>query len=92
MAQRPLRQLVIGSAIGHIAGVFSAIGTALFYLTLESEGRLLAFAAAVLLALMMIIEGVYHAVYTLFFAFSSQIADEPIRDALISLVRSLRCM
>lgn len=89
MAQRPLGQLVIGGAIGPIAALFSAIGMGLFYLTLESGNRPLASTVAVLLAVMMLIGGSYHAVYSCF-GFASKVADGTVREMLITQVASLR--
>jgi hypothetical protein len=89
MAHRPLVQLVIGGALGPIAALFSAIGVGLFYVALEPGSRPLAYAVGVLLAVMMLIGGAYHAVYTVF-GFASKVADESVRETLITQVTSLR--
>lgn len=89
MAQRPVRQLVIGGALGPVAALLSAVGMGLFYLTLRGGSQRLALASALLLAVMMLIGGSYHAVYTVF-GFTSRIADASPRDTLFAQVKSLR--
>jgi hypothetical protein len=89
MAQRPSMQLVIGGALGPSAAILSAVGMGVFYLTLQSASRSLAGTTAILLAVMMLIGGSYHAVYTVF-GFAAKIADHTVRDQLITAVTSLR--
>lgn len=89
MAERPLAQLVIGGALGPVAALFSAFGMGIFYLTLESGGQKLACTAAVLFAVMMLIGGSYHAVYT-DFGFASKVAEQTARETLVMQVASLR--
>ncbi len=89
MAERPLAQLVLGGALGPVAAVFSAFGMGIFYLTLESAGQKLACTAVVLFAVMMLIGGSYHAVYTVF-GFASKVADQTARETLVMQAASLR--
>jgi hypothetical protein len=89
MAGRPLALLVIGGAIGPVAALFSACGMGIFYLTLKSGGRKLAFTAATLLAVMMLIGSSYHAVFTVF-GFASKVAERTTRETLLAQVAILR--
>jgi hypothetical protein len=89
MAERSQAQLLIGGALGPIAALFSAFGMGVFYLTLESGGRKLAFAAAVLLAVMILIGGSYHAVFTCF-GFASKVAEQTVRETLLTQIAGLR--
>jgi hypothetical protein len=89
MARRPVVQLVIGGALGPVAALFSALGMGLFYLTLEPGNPKLAKSVAVLLAVMMLIGGSYHAIYTIF-GFASKVTDETARAMLITQTTSLR--
>jgi hypothetical protein len=89
MAERPAAELVIGGALGPVAALFSALGMGIFFLTLELGGRKLAATSAVLLAVMMLIGGSYHAVFTCF-GFASKVAEQATRGALLAQVASLR--
>jgi hypothetical protein len=89
MAGRPDAELVVGGALGPAAALFSAFGMGIFYLTLESAGRKLAFTAAVLLAVMMLIGSSYHAVFAVF-GFASKVAEPATRQTLLAQIASLR--
>lgn len=89
MAGRPVAVLVLGGALGPVAALFSALGMGLFYLAMESEFPKLAQAAALLLAIMMLTGGAYHAIFTVF-GFASRVADPFLRNILIGQVTSLR--
>ena len=89
MAGRPDAELVLGGALGPVAAIFSAFGMGIFYVALEASGRKLAFAAAVLLALMMLIGSSYHAVFTVF-GFASKVAEPATRESLLAQVSNLR--
>jgi hypothetical protein len=89
MAARPLALLVIGGALGPVAALFSACGMGIFYLTLKSGGRKLAFTAATLLAAMMLIGSSYHAVFTVF-GFAYKVGEQTTRETLLAQVTSLR--
>jgi len=89
MAERPVAELVIGGALGPLAALFSAFGMGIFYLALASGGRRLAFAASVLLAIMILIGSSYHAVFTVF-GFASKVADSATRETLLAQIASLR--
>jgi len=80
--------LVIGGALGPVAALFSVCGMGIFYLTLKAGGRKLAFTAATLLAVMMLIGSSYHAVFTVF-GFASKVGDQ--RRAKLSWRRSPAC-
>jgi hypothetical protein len=89
MAGRSLPILVVGGTLGPVAALFSAFGMGIFYLTLKSGGRKLAFAAATLLAVMMLIGSSYHAVFTVF-GFASKVGEQTTRETLLAQVASLR--
>ncbi|HEX5433853.1 MAG TPA: DUF6796 family protein [Candidatus Angelobacter sp.] len=89
MAERSVEQLVIGGTLGPVAAVFSAVGMGIFGLTLASANRRLAWAAAALLAIMMVIGGAYHAIYAVF-GFAAKIGEESVREALTGQVANLR--
>ncbi|MGB9463646.1 MAG: DUF6796 family protein [Candidatus Acidiferrum sp.] len=89
MSERPQAQLVIGGALGPVAALLSAFGMGVFYLSLESGGKKLAFAAAALFAAMMLIGGSYHAVFTVF-GFASKMEEQRERETLLLQVASLR--
>jgi len=61
----------------------------IFYLTLESGGRKLAIMASLLLAVMILIGGSYHAVFTVF-GFAARVADAAPREELVKDVTMLR--
>ncbi len=89
MAQRSTALLVLGGAIGPVASLFSALGMGIFALTLEPAGTKRANTAAVLLAIMMLIGGSYHAVYTCL-GFASKLTDPSARETLLAQVAGLR--
>ncbi|MBV9033571.1 MAG: hypothetical protein JO182_03670, partial [Acidobacteriaceae bacterium] len=89
MAARSLPLLIAGGAIGPVAALFSACGMGIFYWTLESGSRKWARTAAVLLAVMMLIAGSYHALYTCL-GFAVKVTDKMARETLLMQVTSLR--
>jgi hypothetical protein len=89
MAQRSVESQIIGGAIGPVAALFSAFGMYIFFLTLDSAGRKLAAAAAGLLAVMMLVGGSYHALYTVF-GFASRLPEGTTRVSLLAQVAALR--
>ena len=89
MAELAVRLLVIGGAIGPVAALFSAIGMGVFGITLERGNKRTANVAAALLAIMMLIGGSYHAVYTCL-GFASKVIDDSTRQTLLVEVASLR--
>ena len=68
---------------------FSALGMGVFALTLEPASRKLANTAANLLAIMILIGGSYHAVYTCL-GFGSKLTDPTLREAILAHVIDLR--
>ena len=89
MGQRSTDLLVLGGAIGPVAALFSALGMGVFALTLEPASRKLANTAAILLAIMILIGGSYHAVYTCL-GFGSKLTDPTLREAILAHVIDLR--
>lgn len=89
MAQRSTELLVLGGAIGPVAALFSALGMGVFALTLEPASQKLANTVAVLLAIMILIGGSYHAVYTCL-GFASKLVDPTLRDTVLAQVTNLR--
>ena len=89
MAQRSTDLLILGGALGPVAALFSALGMGVFALTLEAAGRKLANSATLLLAIMILIGGSYHAVYTCL-GIVSKLSDPGAREALLAQVTSLR--
>jgi hypothetical protein len=89
MAQRSIETLVLGGAIGPVAALFEALGMGLFALTLEPAGRRIANTVAILFAIMIIVGGSYHAVYTCL-GFTSKLVDPTMRDAMLLQVTNLR--
>lgn len=89
MVQRSTALLVLGGAMGPVAALFSSLGMGVFALTLEAAGRKPANTAALLLAVMMLIGGSYHAVYTCL-GFASKLTDPSAREMLLVQVTGLR--
>lgn len=89
MAQHTTTRLVIGGAIGPLAALFSALGMGNFYLTPESSDHKLARTVTALLAIMMLIGGTYHGVFTCF-GFASKVEDQTVREILLTQIASLQ--
>ena len=89
MAARSLLLLIAGGAIGPIAALFSAYGMGIFYWTLEPGSRKWARVTAALLAIMMLIGGAYHALYTCL-GFAAKVTEKTTREMLLTQVASLR--
>ncbi|HVO62531.1 MAG TPA: hypothetical protein VMT53_16475 [Terriglobales bacterium] len=89
MADRAVGLLVIGGAIGPVAALFSEIGRGVFGITLERGNKGTPNVAAALLAIMMLIGGSYHAVYTCLGS-ASKVIDDSTRQTLLGDVSSLR--
>ena len=89
MGQRSTELLVLGGAIGPVAALFSALGMSVFALTLAAAGRKIANTAAILLAIMILIGGSYHAVYACL-GFASKLTDPALRETMVTQVSDLR--
>ena len=88
MANRSVTLLVVGGELGPIAALFSAFGMGIFYLTLAPAGKRPALLTTILLAIMILIGGSYHAVFTNF-GFAAKVADETSGEGLHTEVATL---
>lgn len=66
MGTMPIERLIAGGLIGPIASVFSIIGGYIFYLVFRSANKALAMILFACFAILFIVAGTYHAMYTNF--------------------------
>jgi hypothetical protein len=91
MGQTPVFRLVIGGALGPIAGMLYALGAISIYLALKPVNHAIAALIGTCFVIMFINGGAYHAVFATF-GFAARIPDTSLSSQMVKDIKTLHDM